>query len=90
MSIIIKGMAMPKDCFRCPIWNSEYGRCRVTARITNCKKDCPLIEVKTPHGRLGDLDELIEQKEWAFDGMELVNVCDIINAPTIIEAEVEV
>ena len=42
------------------------------------------------HGRLIDADALIEQKEWAFDGVgqtEMVNVAEIVNAPTIIPAD---
>lgn len=71
MSVIIKGMEMPKNCAECKMW------C-----ICNClndfedfesicyavedgdlirDKNCPLTEIPTPHGRLGDLNELQEQ-----------------------------
>lgn len=81
MGVYIKGMDMPKNCFRCPLWDSEYGRCRVTARITNCKKDCPLVEVKAPHGRLIDADAV----DTSYSDPEVVET--LREAPTIIEAE---
>ena len=51
-------------------------------------KDCPLVEVPTPHGRLIDADELEKcVHEW-YDVGEYVFADTIRNADTIIEAEV--
>ena len=51
-------------------------------------KDCPLVEVPTPHGRLIDADEIEKcAHEW-YDVGEYVFADTIRNAPTIIEAEV--
>ena len=58
MSIIIKGMDMPKDCGSCGVrqeakcgtdykWLVEHPDYYGTKR-----PDCPLIEIPTPHGRL--------------------------------------
>lgn len=59
-------------------------------------KDCPLVEVPTPHGRLIDADELkkkLEKHREMCGDIELAHGIDVAirileNAPTIIEAEV--
>lgn len=105
MSILIKGMEMPKCCAECE-WHEYYGgdydwvhACRRTGTMpienaeTERANDCPLIEVPTPHGRLGDLDELIEKYgEWyTEEGTESGYIGTIKNlldgASTVIEAE---
>ncbi len=76
MSILIKGMEMPKDCGACPFavngFPSEWRIiCTMLERgvvhfeeETNRPADCPIIEVP-PHGRLIDADALYEQTaEW--------------------------
>ena len=55
MSVLIKGMEMPKDCDDCRFHKSYY--CVLTDIITNGMQGCPLVEVP-PHGRLVDADEL--------------------------------
>ena len=56
---------------------------------------CPLIEVPTPHGRLGDLDELIEKYgEWyTEEGTESGYIGGMKSllegGPTVIGAECE-
>ena len=47
MSVIVKGMEMPKDCYDCPLHDGENGRCNILG-ITVCDyipKECPLVEV---------------------------------------------
>ena len=84
MSVLIKGMEMPKGCFGChlfklddqDLWciaNHYAGCCRALSKYIDENKfvnerhpDCPLIEVPTPHGRLGDLDELEKQFKRAI------------------------
>lgn len=47
MSVIIKNMEMPKDCYDCPLHDGETGRCNILG-ITVCDyipKGCPLVEV---------------------------------------------
>ena len=98
MSILIKGMDMPKDCVSCR-WHASWG-CEITGIVTNGAQGCPLEEVPTPHGRLIDEGEL---KEWIeawfvmhrgyhpYSKSNLIpstEIIDIINRlPTIIEAE---
>ena len=91
MSILIKGMDMPKDTERVEIifWHSigekdEY--------ILQHNMDVKAVEIPTPHGRLIDGDAVIcNIKEIAemhdnvltdFEALALVR-----NAPTILEAE---
>ena len=71
MSILIKGMEMPKSCCKCFAFKSNASGqlfCKAK-RIAFGKEDaewlpkrtpnwCPLVEVKTPHGRLIDADAL--------------------------------
>jgi len=69
MSILIKGMKMPKNCNGCPLFESKYHFHGCLAKpesinnmdMWNFVDDrptwCPLIEVP-PHGRLIDADAL--------------------------------
>lgn len=56
MSVLIKGMEMPKDCVACR-WHTRWG-CEIAGIVTNTAQGCPLVEVPTPHGRLVDIDEV--------------------------------
>lgn len=64
MGIYIKGMEMPMSCIDCPLYRytatSHY--CCVAAirgqKATERHKDCPLVEIKTPHGRLIDAEDM--------------------------------
>ena len=102
MSVYIKGMEMPDRCFACPMCDVdccgiskgpyiEYREVDVDVAMSGRPDWCPLVPVPD-HGRLIDADALIEQKEWAFDGVgqtEMVNVAEIVNAPTIIPTDKE-
>ena len=75
MSVLIRGMEMPKNCSGCPL-NYDQMACKVTGTrwwsdtmvlmgFDSDKErlyDCPLVEIP-PHGRLGDLDALQKQVE---------------------------
>lgn len=95
---------IPNCCGRCPCFHAEklmYCQAvkadknkRIYAPYGEGRPDwCPLVEVKTPHGRLGDLDELIKKYgEWyTEEGTEsgyigtMKNLLD--GASTVIEAE---
>ena len=94
MSILIKKMEMPKGCWACPFAVGKYYECLFTKKTSNWglttrPSDCPLIEVKSPHGRLTDADALN-----TYDVSPIYEFClmgvteeDIGLAPTIIEAE---
>lgn len=63
MGLYVKGMDMPKNCAECPVSMEvcKRGYKYLLEHMDLYEKradDCPLIEVKAPHGRLGDLDAL--------------------------------
>jgi len=64
MSILIKGVKMPKSCGDCPCQQEEYGYCQVIeeeARFcdyTSRPEWCPLVALPEHHGRLVDMDAL--------------------------------
>jgi hypothetical protein len=72
MSVLIRGMEMPKNCKQCSLYlqsmDSErnvYEICAVTAKsynwgLTTRPSDCPLTPVP-PHGRLIDADALVDK-----------------------------
>lgn len=94
MSILIKGMEMPTNCFLCPlsVLNENRLFCEVTKNeMLRAKIDaeCPLVPVP-PHGRLIDADALfkeMERKGW-FDNADRDKAeYLVLDAPTIIPAE---
>ena len=92
MSLIIKGLDMPKDTERVEIifWHSigekdEY--------ILQHNLDVEAVEIPTPHGRLIDGDEL-SPKLWGYERWTGISelpyeyaIRELDSAPTIIEAE---
>ena len=103
MSVFINGMEMPRTCSDCE-WSYYVGNGRAMCRrvsmtdktdiMTKRRADfCPLSEVPTPHGRLGDLDALIEKYgEWyTEEGTESGYIGTMKSllkgASTVIEAE---
>ena len=46
---------MPRDCYECKVWFQCFDE---KPPFNMIKSVCPLVEVKEPHGRLGDLDKL--------------------------------
>ena len=97
MSVLIKGMDMPKSCFHC--YFCDFGQCKLNPNITVIKnwldktlyKKCPLVGVPTPHGRLIDAEALMECRlepnhyDEKKDGY--IPDFELDSAPTIIEAE---
>lgn len=97
MSILIKGMKMPKKCKQCWFFGSD------SARVGYCyllkgelplpdgiPQDCPLIEVPK-HGRLIDVDVAYNRFLNLMDIQGAINPCQLgtilVDAPTIIESE---
>ena len=74
MSIIIKGMAMPKGADQ--IWIDVWGSQGLLANKIVSVED--IVEIPTPHGRLIDWDALDEKLNISY--AEAL-------APTILEAE---
>lgn len=101
MSVLIKGMEMPKDCISCEfsypmfegIWYCGYAGKYIDEENDEeyyeaaYSYDCPLVEVPTPHGRLIDADEV---HFTMTDTIEQGRAEEALNnAPTVIEAEEE-
>jgi len=63
MSVLVKGMEMPENCLNCDI-NTSYNYCPILRRDTSDIRydkrfdDCPIVEVKAPHGELVDVSEV--------------------------------
>lgn len=96
MSVLIRGMNMPRNCLMCQFHGfgghkNEFIVCSLTGRsegqLSNVP-DCPLVEVPTPHGRLIDAEKLFKKGinlDWSLQ--KWVSEVDIGLMPTIIEAE---
>ena len=81
LDILIRGMEMPENCFDCPFGEDvdvgvgvAHG-CSILkdfAQYANERhRDCPLVEIQTPHGDLIDSDSVVnaqfydeEHEEW--------------------------
>lgn len=101
MSVIVKGMEMPKGCIDpdtsnvCPlVLHCPAVKAAIAPAVGKRLKDCPLAEVPTPHGRLIDADALdfgkvfIGASDFATDCRE--GAKNLVSAaPTIIKAEGE-
>ena len=106
MSLLIEGMKLPKNCVLCPCCVGEgigMGRQHYCQAIddepcvseTYRPKNCPLVEIRAPHGRLIDADEFKKNMRNYYPSIDhlccsqhVVTKRDIDCAPTIIEAEV--
>ena len=92
---------VPKEkpkCYNCPFRTLDYcglliEHDRVTVNVNKMTSSeyCPLVEIPTPHGRLGDLDELYKVANMADDfGADTLDMLKLIaDTPTVIEAEGE-
>lgn len=102
MSILIKGMEMPKSCAECERWSickclndfEDYESICYAVEDGDLVRDanCPLIELP-PHGRLIDVDEFEKYVELEYETREISHPNWIKfrvwcgDQPTIIEAE---
>ena len=66
MSVLIKGMEMPKDCIKCPLCLFADGHWKCIADGSHadfggtCRpQNCPLIELPD-HGDLVDIDRMLD------------------------------
>ena len=102
MSVLIRGMEMPENCFECPccrhdsIDGIKAEQCNLTLDVFGVNnterwigrgQNCPLVEIKEPHGRL--IDATFEESHYAsmlLDPTPDVTEQDKHNARIIIEA----
>lgn len=107
MGIYLPNVEMPKNCAYCPLSeyrNSSILDCKQIGTVGTAFRDnnvlkrrhpnCPLIEVPTPHGRLIDVDKLLEKAYWDYNeathdynNFKIVSEYEIADTPTVIEAE---
>lgn len=73
MSVLIKGMEMPKNCLECNIkaWEDGFNVYVCPFSGMPClsigiQYDCPLVGLPEKHGRLIDGDELFKQMNTAI------------------------
>lgn len=100
MSVYIKGMEKPKNCWECHFGHGETGICVVDFKSHgdwNEPQNCPLIPIHD-HGRLVEADAVAEQIDEWIDAVGYATVgkglsyygellgC-IEDAPTIIPAD---
>lgn len=91
MSLLIKGIEMPKDRPQL-LWVYPNGKALTVQSDVDPWKELQAVPVSEPHGRLGDLDKLNEEvhlliKENMFsrdDARDLLET--IADAPTVIPA----
>ena len=80
MSVVIRGMKMPKSCDECPCYYETDGAWRNECEVLGKEyiaddyrpEWCPLIELP-PHGRLIDADALLDKITRTKDGMKYVD-----------------
>ena len=95
MSVIIKGMKMPKSCDSCDLIQFDdeglEAHCPLSPYYRWCgtppdyrPEGCPLVEIPTPHGRLIDENELLRHKYgFSQTARTIIKTTD-----AVIEAEV--
>jgi hypothetical protein len=73
MSVLIKGMRIPKNCAECPVaLSGKY--CRINQTHTTFVKlpmrpdHCPLVELPEHHGDLVDVNEIRWDDHYDSDG----------------------
>jgi hypothetical protein len=101
MSVLIRGMKMPSKCFDCKL-AKLWGDCLQCTSLEGLffthdyykrMENCPLVEVKTPHGRLVDADLAMEKlatdKKEAYTKHDVWLKFSTYGAPTVLEAEGE-
>lgn len=77
MSLILKGIDLPKNCIECPLEGGDvdddgfdYWYCKITESMANTLErpsNCPLIQIPKGHGRLIDADALYKFFEDALN-----------------------
>ncbi len=92
MGVYIKGLELPGNCAECPV-NMEVCKHGYEYLLEHPElygkraDDCPIAEVKAPHGRL--IDENAVMRDFAQrDNFSEKTLMDfLLEAPTVIEAE---
>ena len=103
MSVIVKNMEMPKGSCEWIGENGSLRRCKLLNGDDDCKMQegvcadatweeqfagCPLVEIPTPHGRLVDLDKMVDEY-WDGSSMRIdkTDIKEIEEYDVLVEAE---
>ena len=103
MSVIVKNMGMPKGSCEWIGENGSLRRCKLLNGDDDCKMQegvcadatweeqfagCPLVEIPTPHGRLVDLDKMVDEY-WDGSSMRIdkTDIKEIEEYDVLVEAE---
>lgn len=100
MGVYIKsGAKIPKCCAECRyMYGAVFcvcaqGKAKEWRYIDRRHEDCPLVEIKEPHGRLIDADALVKFEDAVstkVKGVHIMLVDDVRHlAPTVIEGNDE-
>ena len=91
MSVLIKGMQIPKNCAECPVaLSGKY--CRISQTYTTYIKlpirpdHCLLVELPQHHGRLIDTDAFAERIETIIE-RKGYDVLSLSNFTTVKDCE---
>lgn len=84
MSVLIKNMEMPRNCYECKVWSQCFDE---KPAFNMIKSVCPLVEVKEPHGDLVDRGELLAEYDRQHKGPAGGARKIMETAQTVIEAE---
>ena len=90
MSVLIKGMEMPKSntMFTVTLRVRQDGTAEFISTSRKTVKSFPMIEVPTPHGRLIDADRLMKSFSYFEFSSDMGDAMEMLsNTPDIIEAE---
>lgn len=93
MSVIVKGMKMPKSCGMCRF--DDYGYCTMAKQysggsVSHGKASfCPMVELPEKHGDLIDKQSLLKELVYIGDRPVSTGLRFIREASTVIEAEDE-
>ena len=96
MSVLMKGVTMPKDCDTCQFSMINDCNLWMIMDVDEIHPECPLTELPEKHGRLIDADEVL--KEHCTESCRKKPSCeedciiyDMLHfAKTVIESEGEV
>ena len=101
MDILIKNMRMPKDCSHCDMCflssdnvnffcTRQLGKRFHLSLIEQRQEDCPLVELSDSHGRIVDLDKVLNwliNEDGRFSMAMSAKIDNALkNAPIILEA----
>lgn len=80
MSILIKGMEMPKSCDDCYIANCPNDISYTDRGKGSRHINCPIIEVPEPHGELIDMDDFLSEWSELESYRMAMRLCGVIPA----------